>query len=54
MMIKKEEQWRNHTQYKEKNWSGRKHLETFNRDVIKNKGLKFERDRLAFSEGKAY
>lgn len=36
MMIKKEEQWRNHTQYKENDSGLRIHLETFNRDVIKN------------------
>lgn len=52
--IKPSEPWRSHAQFLEKDIKLKEHFEGFNKNLIKNKDLKFERDKAAFAEGKAY
>lgn len=52
--IKQSEHWRTHFQFLEKDIKLKEHLEVFHKNLIKSKDLKFERDRVASSEGRAY
>lgn len=52
--IIKSGEWKTHPQFTEQDLKLKEHLESFNTNLIKSKDFKFERDRTAFLEGRAY
>lgn len=53
-MIKSSANWKLHPQFAERDIKLKEHLEKFNKNLIKSKNFKFERDRSAFAEGPAF
>lgn len=46
--------WQDHPLFKVKDTNLRIHFEAFNKNIIKNKDIKFEEDKLAFQEVRVY